>query len=62
LLEWTQQGATQLGIEMNVTFINGMAELPSAFDAVSEKVDAVLIGSVGKFQQNAMRRMVMVCG
>ena len=43
LLEWTQQGATQLGIEMNVMFINGMAELHSAFDAVSEKVDAVLI-------------------
>jgi putative ABC transport system substrate-binding protein len=43
LLEWTQRGAGQLGLEMSVAAVNGVDELAGAFEDVVGKVDAVLI-------------------
>ena len=43
-LEHSQLGAARLGIELQATFINGLAELKSAFEtAASERMDAVMI-------------------
>ena len=43
-LEQNELGAGRLGIELQTTFINGLAELNSAFEtAASERVDAVMI-------------------
>ena len=43
LLEWTQRGAAQLGLDMSVATVNGVDELAGAFEDVVGKVDAVLI-------------------
>jgi putative ABC transport system substrate-binding protein len=43
LLEWTQRGAAQLGLDMNVSAVKGVDELAGAFEDVVGKVDAVLI-------------------
>ena len=43
-LEHSQLGAGRLGIELQATFINGLAELKSAFEtAAGERMDAVMI-------------------